>query len=196
MLLTFSRAKRKSTLLTFFFAFCFFVCFLFLFSCSLSRFSFRSCQFTNWVKGLEQSSKDKLHADETGLLHELLDHSSAGSRGRARGARPPRYFCPNWGPKGRKLFWGQHPPPPPTPLSEGLDSPLHSITLTKWISYSYIYKFHQINEKFFLQLQSYTRWGWQKKLKPEVECSLLAESPFRHFAPSPIIDHKKESTFF
>ena len=34
---------------------------------------------------------------------------------------------------------GTGPPPHPhPPLSEGLDSPLHSVTLTKWISYSYI----------------------------------------------------------
>ena len=146
-----------------FFGCCFFVCFLFLFSCSLSRFSFRSCQLTNWVKGLEQSSKDKLHADETGLLHEFLDHSSCGSREGGRGGRPPHYFWPNWGPKVRKNFWGQPPallprylkvrktflrpaplpPPPLPPLSEGPDSPLYSVTLTKWTSYSYIYKFHQ-----------------------------------------------------
>ena len=123
-----------------FFGFCFFVCFLFLFSCSLSRFSFRSCQLTNWVKGLEQSSKDKLHADETGLLHEFLDHSSCGSREGGRGARPPHHFWPSWGSKNRKKFLRPAPLPP---LSEGLDSPLHSVTLTKWISYSYIYKFHQ-----------------------------------------------------
>ena len=146
-----------------FFGCCFFVCFLFLFSCSLSRFSFRSCQQTNWVKGLEQSSKDKLHADEIGLLHEFLDHSSGGSRGRAQGgAAPPIIFDQTEARKSEKIFeasprpyspviwrsekrfWDQPPfPPPLPPLSEGPDSPLYSVTLTKWTSYSYIYKFHQ-----------------------------------------------------
>ena len=84
--------------------FAFLFVFLFLFSCSLSRFSFRSCQLTNWVKGLEQSSKDKLHADEIGLLHEFLDHSSGGSRGGARGALSPSLFLTKLRPEGPKVF--------------------------------------------------------------------------------------------
>ena len=119
------------------FGFYFFACFLFLFSCSLSRFSFRSCQLTNWVKGLEQSSKDKLHADETGLLHELLDRSSGGSRGRAQGGPAPPLLLTKLRPESPKKFLRPAPGPTP-PLSEGPDSPLHSVTLTKWISYSYI----------------------------------------------------------
>ena len=60
---------------------------------------------------------------------------SGGSRGGARGARPPPLiFRPKWGPKGRKNIWGRLPPPlsqalddppPPSPLSEGLNPPLY-----------------------------------------------------------------------
>ena len=138
----FFQSQKKEHTPHLFFGFCFFVCFLFVFSCSLSRFSFRSCQLTNWVKGLEQSSKDKLHADETGLLHELLDHSSGGSRERAQGGPAPPLFLTKLRPEGPKKFL--RPAPGPTaPLSEGPDSKLHSVSLTKWISYSYICKFHQ-----------------------------------------------------
>ena len=46
---------------------------------------------------------------------------SGGSRGGARGARPPLSFGPNWGPEGRKNFSGR----PAPPLSHGLDPALH-----------------------------------------------------------------------
>ena len=46
-----------------------------------------------------------------------LQNSSGGSRG---GGGPS--FRPNWGPKGRKVFWRPPTPPPPPPLfSKGLD---------------------------------------------------------------------------
>lgn len=58
-----------------------------------------------------------------------------------------------------KFFWDQ--PPPLPPLSDGLDSPLHSVTLTKWISYSYIYKFYQ--QKLFSYYYSLTLGEADKK---------------------------------
>ena len=48
---------------------------------------------------------------------------------------PPFILGPNWGPKGRKEFLRDHPPPPfhlrewmtaPPPLYQGLDPPLYS----------------------------------------------------------------------
>ena len=44
---------------------------------------------------------------------------NGGSRGRAQGVHPPRpplTFRPKWGPKGRKIFFFELPPPP-TPLN-------------------------------------------------------------------------------
>ena len=59
-------------------------------------------------------------------------HVSGGSRGGARVT-----YTPNCGPKGRKTSFFETPPPPPpfsqglddrgTPLSEGLDPPLHVV---------------------------------------------------------------------
>ena len=189
MLSAFSRAKRKSTVLTMFsvLLFCLFV--YFSLSARFPIFLFAPVNLPIESKVWSRVARTNYMRTKQGYYMSswtipVLDPGE--------GPRSPHYFCPNWGPKGRKIFWGQ--PPPPPPLSEGLDSPLHSVTLTKWITILIFISF--INENFFLLLQSYTRWGWQKKLKSEVECSLLAESPFRYWSPSPIIDHKKESTFF
>ena len=43
-------------------------------------------------------------------------------QGRGPGGPPPLVFRPNWGPRGRKSFFCDRPPPPP--LSGGLDAPL------------------------------------------------------------------------
>ena len=58
---------------------------------------------------------------------------SGGSRGGARGARPPLFFDQNEARKAEKIFGGDPPllsqalddPPPPSPLSEGLNPPLY-----------------------------------------------------------------------
>ena len=57
---------------------------------------------------------------------------SGGSRGGARGARPP-YFSTKMWPEGPKKYLGETPPPlsqalddpPPSPISEGLNPPLY-----------------------------------------------------------------------
>ena len=77
-----------------------------------------------------------LHQSE--FCRHWTKHTSSGSREGARGGRP-LIFRPNWGPKGRKNFFGDCPllisgsgwllPPPP--LSEGLDSPLHTVLSIK-----------------------------------------------------------------
>ena len=64
--------------------------------------------------------------------HWIVPLHQWGIQGRGLGgsASPPLIFRPDWGPKGRKKFFGDRPPPPPppppTPLSQGLDdrSPL------------------------------------------------------------------------
>ena len=62
-------------------------------------------------------------------------------QGRGPGANPPPLiFRPKWDPKGRKnFFWRPGPPylrvwmtSPPSPLSEGLDPPLHIIRWYFW----------------------------------------------------------------
>ena len=51
------------------------------------------------------------------LLYNYLALYSGGSSGGAWGARPPS-FRSKWGPKARKKFFSDRPPPP---LSQGLD---------------------------------------------------------------------------
>ena len=60
-----------------------------------------------------------------------VDQFSGGSREGARGAWTPLIFRPKWGPKGRKNYFGDCPPPylmvwmtAPPLLSDGLDPPL------------------------------------------------------------------------
>ena len=74
----------------------------------------------------------------------LLSSPSDGSRGGAMGACPPPLILrPNWGPKGRNIFFGDCPPylrvwmtttPPLPPSSEGLDLPLSPTLSLSWSS--------------------------------------------------------------
>ena len=59
-------------------------------------------------------------------------------QGRGPAPPPPLIFRPKWGPKGPKKIFGRRPlpylrvwmtPPPPNPLSEGLDPPLSRTVL-------------------------------------------------------------------
>ena len=55
---------------------------------------------------------------------KLLGHFAVQWRIQGRGQGEPGsplIFKPNWGPKGRKKIFDTIPPPPPAPLSQGLD---------------------------------------------------------------------------
>ena len=68
----------------------------------------------------------KFWEQSTGQKTRKKDKTSGGSRGGARGTRPPLIFRPKWRP-GRPPYlrvWLTAAPPPPSPLSGGLDPPL------------------------------------------------------------------------
>ena len=131
-----SRKKENNPHHVFGFAFS---CLLFLFLAGFPAFLFARVNLPIESKVWSRVARTNYRRTKQGYYMRFLDLSSGGSRGGARGGH---CFLPNW---GAKNFFGNSPlpPPPHPPLSEGLDSPLHSVTLTKCISYSYIYKFHQ-----------------------------------------------------
>ena len=157
MLSTFSRAK-----LTFFLGVAFLFVFYFYFRARFPAFLFARVNLPIESKVWSRVARTNYMRTKQGYYMSCWTVPVVDPGEGPRGGRPPHYFWPNWGPKVRKNFWGQPPallprylkvrktflrpaplPPPLPPLSEGPDSPLYSVTLTKWTSYSYIYKFHQ-----------------------------------------------------
>ena len=78
-------------------------------------------------------------SNRCGCARQIEHCTSGGSRGEDGGLGSPLTFRPNWGPKGRKNFFGR---PAPPPLSQGLDPALCticknilqlSVQITSWI---------------------------------------------------------------
>ena len=142
MLSTFSRAKRKSTLLTFFLGFAFLFVFYFYFRARFPAFLFARVNFPIESKVWSRVARTNYMRTKQGYYMSSWTIPVADPGEGAGGPSPPSFSTkPRL--EGPKDFFETSPPSPPAPLSEGLDSPLHSVSLTKWISYSYIYKFHQ-----------------------------------------------------
>ena len=142
MLSTFSRAKRKSTLLTFFLGFAFLFVFYFYFRARFPAFLFARVNLPTESKVWSRVVRTNYMRTKQGYYMSCWTIPVVDPGEGPRGGPAPPLFLTKLRPEGPKKFL--RPAPGPTaPLSEGPDSKLHSVSLTKWISYSYICKFHQ-----------------------------------------------------
>ena len=66
------------------------------------RFWYKHCNFSRGCPLVKMASKT--------VTRPILKFSSVGSREGAQGARPSLIFRPNWGLKGRKIFFETDPP--------------------------------------------------------------------------------------
>ena len=158
MLSTFSRAK-----LTFFLGVAFLFVFYFYFRARFPAFLFARVNLPIESKVWSRVARTNYMRTKQGYYMSCwtvpVVDPGEGPRGgpapplfltKLRPESPKKFLRPAPGPspplsEGPKNVFETSPPSPPPlpPLSEGPDSPLYSVTLTKWTSYSYIYKFHQ-----------------------------------------------------
>ena len=109
---------------------------------SASFFYLLTFSFNSWILCLfpcptdmvrlcsDTMARSGLNLAQTFTGPKKLRTSSGGSRRGSRAPPPPRLiFRPNWGPKTRKNFIADRPPPSP-PLSQGLDPALTSATVS------------------------------------------------------------------